>query len=147
MCPRRFRTGWAYFRRGDRRLGIAGARPCRLFIPGLVAAMPARSGRAIRPGRQIADDDCASLPAGVGDFAHPKTFPFPHSHDKIFAENVKIRFTSAYEEHACASTAATAVMLTMPRAVTDGVSTWAGCAAPIRIGPTGSASANTFVAS
>ena len=36
---------------------------------------------------------------------------------------------------------ATAVMLTMPRAVTDGVRICAGLAAPIRIGPTGSASA------
>ena len=39
-----------------------------------------------------------------------------------------------------ASTAAIAVMLTMPRAVTEGVRTWAGFAGPMRIGPTGSAS-------
>src|SRR5262245_14655575 len=46
---------------------------------------------------------------------------------------------------ACASTTATAVMLTTPRAVTDGVRIWAGRAAPIRIGPTGSASASTLM--
>ena len=46
---------------------------------------------------------------------------------------------------AWASTTAIAVMLTTPRAVTEGVSTWAGLAGPIRIGPTGSASARIFV--
>src|SRR5450759_1755106 len=48
---------------------------------------------------------------------------------------------------ACASTVATAVMLTIPRAVTAGVTMWTGRAAPIRIGPTGSASANTLISS
>jgi hypothetical protein len=46
---------------------------------------------------------------------------------------------------ACASTTATAVMLTMPRAVVEEVTTWTGRAAPIRIGPTGSASASTRI--
>ena len=44
-----------------------------------------------------------------------------------------------------ASVAAIAVMLTMPRAVTEGVSTCAGLAGPMRIGPIGSASAITRV--
>src|SRR5581483_6504178 len=43
-----------------------------------------------------------------------------------------------------ASTAATAVMFRMPRAVTDGVRLWAGRAGPIRIGPTGIASVSTL---
>ncbi len=48
--------------------------------------------------------------------------------------------------HACASTTAIAVILTMPRGVTEGVRMWAGRAAPMRIGPTGSASANAWMA-
>jgi len=44
-----------------------------------------------------------------------------------------------------ASTTATAVMLRMPRAVTDGVRMCAGRAGPIRIGPTGSASASDLI--
>jgi len=44
-----------------------------------------------------------------------------------------------------ASATAIAVILTMPRAVTEGVSTCAGCAAPSRMGPTGSASAIILV--
>jgi hypothetical protein len=44
-----------------------------------------------------------------------------------------------------ASTTATAVMLTMPRAVIDGVSICAGLAAPSRTGPTGKASVMTLV--
>ena len=47
---------------------------------------------------------------------------------------------------ACASTTAIAVMLTMPRGVTEGVRMCAGRAAPMRIGPTGSASASTWIA-
>ena len=43
----------------------------------------------------------------------------------------------AYPAHSCASTTATAVMLTTPRAVTDGERICAGFAVPIRIGPTG----------
>jgi len=46
---------------------------------------------------------------------------------------------------ACASATERAVMLTMPRGVTDGVNIWAGLATPIRIGPTGNASAMIFV--
>jgi hypothetical protein len=46
-----------------------------------------------------------------------------------------------------ASTTATAVMLTTPRAVTDGVRMCAGRAAPTRIGPTGSASPSTLISS
>jgi len=45
----------------------------------------------------------------------------------------------------CASTAATAVMFSTPRAVTEGVRIWAGRAGPIRIGPTGTASARTLI--
>src|SRR5262245_1095870 len=45
----------------------------------------------------------------------------------------------------CASTTATAVMLTTPRAVTEGVRMWAGRAAPMRMGPTGSASATARI--
>src|SRR6188472_2866023 len=44
-----------------------------------------------------------------------------------------------------ASTAATAVMLRTPRAVTPGVRICAGREGPIRIGPTGSASASTLI--
>ncbi|MEH2555205.1 hypothetical protein V1286_002734 [Bradyrhizobium algeriense] len=44
-----------------------------------------------------------------------------------------------------ASTAATAVMLSTPRAVTPGVRICAGRAGPIRIGPTGSASASVLI--
>ncbi len=43
-----------------------------------------------------------------------------------------------------ASTTATAVMLTMPRAVMEGLRMWAGFAVPIRIGPTGRESPSTF---
>src|SRR3954452_16459193 len=49
------------------------------------------------------------------------------------------------DARSCASTTATAVMLRMPRAVTDGVRMWAGRAGPIRIGPTGSASASDLI--
>jgi hypothetical protein len=52
-----------------------------------------------------------------------------------------------YPTQACASTTATAVMLTMPRAVTDGVRICTGLAVPIRIGPTASASAMVLIAS
>ncbi len=45
----------------------------------------------------------------------------------------------------CASATETAVMLMMPRAVTEGVRIWAGLAAPIRIGPTGRVSAMIIV--
>jgi hypothetical protein len=45
----------------------------------------------------------------------------------------------------CASATETAVMLIMPRAVTEGVRIWAGLAAPIRIGPTGRVSAMIIV--
>ena len=45
----------------------------------------------------------------------------------------------------CASTAANAVMLTTPRAVVDGVRMCAGRAAPMRIGPTGSASPKNLI--
>ena len=45
----------------------------------------------------------------------------------------------------CASATAIAVMLITPRAVTDGVRMCAGHAAPMRIGPTGSASASTLI--
>ena len=53
----------------------------------------------------------------------------------------------SYPAQACASATATAVMLTMPRAVTDGVRMCAGLAVPIRIGPTASASAMVLIAS
>jgi hypothetical protein len=55
--------------------------------------------------------------------------------------------TAPYPAQAWASTTATAVMLTMPRAVTDGVRMCAGLAVPIRIGPTASASAMVLIAS
>ncbi len=47
----------------------------------------------------------------------------------------------------CASTTANAVMFMMPRDVVSGVRMWAGSAAPMRIGPTGRASAMTLVSS
>src|ERR1041384_4311817 len=45
----------------------------------------------------------------------------------------------------CASTAANAVMLTTPRAVVDGVRICTGRAAPMRMGPTGSASPKNLI--
>src|SRR3984893_14882821 len=53
--------------------------------------------------------------------------------------------SAGYQLFPWGSAAETAVMLMMPRAVTEGVRIWAGLAAPIRIGPTGRVSAMTIV--
>jgi hypothetical protein len=69
---------------------------------------------------------------------------------RIAFGSVSRRFGMANEEEPaqlfpCASATETAVMLMMPRAVTEGVRIWAGLAAPIRIGPTGKVSAMIIV--
>jgi hypothetical protein len=79
----------------------------------------------------------------------------------LFKQSVELRlvtdqpaFAATHQENnegcwrpvgSCASTAAIAVMFRMPRAVTDGVKIWAGRDVPMRIGPTGNASANALI--
>src|ERR1700745_1167433 len=65
--------------------------------------------------------------------------------DRILGSPIHVnRLGCCFPARSCASTAATAVMLRMPRAGTDGVRMLAGRAGPIRIGPTGMASVKTL---
>ena len=103
-----------------------------MVMAGLVPATPINVARPCLTNRGRRDkpgDDARGLSTPKGS--------------ALVIKNFGIR--EGYPAQAWASTTATAVMLTMPRAVTDGVRICAGLAVPIRIGPTASASAIVLI--